>query len=305
VELAPNDIAEIVGLDRAALSFVPRKSPKGRWLAEAATEAFAQQTGADRKQAELAAWLRFSRSDIRVGRDGPTPEALGLPLISRAVWYPAFSRKQAMKLSFRRSSIKAAGKQLNGCAGFLLVTSTDRSMSSLLDAGSLYQRALLRAIDLRVAHHAMSYALEENPWRQEIDSAMQSERPIQFMVRVGQARRLARPSIRRSMATLLENGMPLAPGRCGCSLSRRDGPSALVAASPGRWLAKKLSLFPTTRAAPTRSSPSPVHRRAAIPTAIGPKARSVRVTAQPGAPPQRPVLRLRGVEIASLKRRNP
>jgi hypothetical protein len=208
VELAPNDIAEIVGLDRAALAFVPRKSPKGRWLAEAATEAFAQQTADDRKQAELAAWLRFSRSDIRVRRDGLTPEALGLPLISRAAWYAAFSRKQAMKPSFRRSSIKIAGKQLNGCAGFLLVTSTDRSVSSLLGAGSVYQRALLRATDLRVAHHTMSYALEEDPWRQEIDSAMQSERPIQFMVRIGQARRLARPTIRRSMATLLENGMP-------------------------------------------------------------------------------------------------
>src|SRR4029450_3063595 len=108
----------------------------------------------------------------------------------------------------RRSSIKIAGKQLNGCAGFLLVTSTDRSVSSLLGAGSVYQRALLRATDLRVAHHTMSYALEEDPWRQEIDSAMQSERPIQFMVRIGQARRLARPTIRCSMATLLENGMP-------------------------------------------------------------------------------------------------
>jgi hypothetical protein len=137
--------------------------------------------------------LRFSRSDIRVRRDGLTPEALGLPLISRAVWYAAFSRKQAMKPSFRRSSIKIAGKQLNGCAGFLLVTSTDRSVSSLLGAGSVYQRALLRATDLRVAHHTMSYALEEDPWRQEIDSAMPSERPIQFMVRIGQSKAFGPP----------------------------------------------------------------------------------------------------------------
>ncbi len=207
VELTPKEVDEIVGLDQSALSFVPLETPQGSWIADATVEAFVQQTADNRKQAELAAWLRFSRSDVRVRGDGLTPEALGLPPIARAVWYAVYTRKQAMRPTFRRSSIKIARKQLKGCAGFLLVTSTDRSVSSLLDAGSLYQRALLRATDLRVAHHTMSYALEEDPWRQEIDRAVQSERPIQFMVRVGRAKELARPSIRRPTASLFESSM--------------------------------------------------------------------------------------------------
>lgn len=204
VELPSDDVDDVLSLDQAALSFVPRLSPRGRWLAKAAAEAFAQQTWNDQKQSELAQWLRFSRSDVRARGDGLTPEALGLPPIARELWYAALTRRQALKPFFRRTSIKGAGKQLDGCAGFLLVTSVDRSVSSLLDAGAVFQRALLRATELGVAHHTMSYALEEDPWRQEIDSAVQSERPIQFMVRVGHAKHLARPSVRRPTAALFE-----------------------------------------------------------------------------------------------------
>jgi hypothetical protein len=60
---------------------------------------------------------------------------------------------------------------------------------------------------LGVAHHTMSYALEEEPWREQMDSAVQIERPIQFIVRVGRAKHLARPSIRRLAVGVFENRM--------------------------------------------------------------------------------------------------
>jgi hypothetical protein len=53
----------------------------------------------------------------------------------------------------------------------------------------------------------MSYALEEDPWRLEIDSALQNQQPIQFIVLVGRARQLAQPSVRRPPVSLLENRM--------------------------------------------------------------------------------------------------
>lgn len=213
-ELPASDVDQIVGLDRAALSFVARRSAQGRWVADAATEAFAQQTWNDQKQAELAEWLRFSRRDVRARGDGFTPEALGLSTPLQALWYAAFSPTEALRPSFRRSSIKGARRQLEGCAGFLLVTSADRSVGSLLESGAIYQRALLRATELGVAHHTMSQALEEDPWRQEIDPALQFKKPIQFIVRVGKARHLARPSIRRPTASLLETwaGSQIGPG---------------------------------------------------------------------------------------------
>jgi len=205
-QLDSKDVEQVLGHDRQALHFVPRESQHGRWVADATLEAFTQQTWDDRKQAELAGWLRFSRRDVRTRGDGLTPEALGLAQLARVVWYAAFTRKLALRSSFRRSSIKMTQRQLQGCAGFLLVTSSDLSVRGLLDAGSAYQRALLRATDLQVAHHTMSYALEEQPWREQIGSALQFERPIQFVVRVGRAKHLAQPSIRRTATSLFDEG---------------------------------------------------------------------------------------------------
>jgi nitroreductase len=205
VELDSKDVDHILAVDRSALHFVPRQSQHGRWIAEATGEAFAHQTWDDAKQAELAGWLRFSRREVRTRGDGLTPEALGLAPLGRAIWYATFTRKQALRAAFRRSSVKVTQRQVQGCAGFLLVTSADRSVRALLDAGATYLRALLRATDLRVAHHTMSYALEEEPWRDQIDSALQFERPIQFVVRIGRAKRLARPSIRRTATSLFDD----------------------------------------------------------------------------------------------------
>ena len=198
---------QIEALDRTAISFVSRESANGRRLADASSEAFAQQTSDDRKQGELAEWLRFSRRDVRERGDGLTPEALGLPKLTQAIWYAAFSRRVALSGSFRRSSINGTRRQLDECAGFLLVTSEDQSVRSLLEAGAVYQRALLRATALEVAHHTMSQALEEDPWRQEIATALGIGGPVQFIVRVGTARHLARPSPRRSAGSLLWNEM--------------------------------------------------------------------------------------------------
>jgi hypothetical protein len=197
VELHARDVDQLVGLDGAGLHFVSRESAEGRWIVAATGDAFAKQTWTDEKQAELAGWLRFSRRQVRTRGDGLTPDALGLPPLAQLVWYATFNSKQPLRPSFRRSSIKMARRQLGGCAGFLLVSSADRSVGALLEAGTIYQRALLRATELGVAHHTMSYALEEDPWREEIGQALQIERPIQFVVRVGRARHLARPAVRR------------------------------------------------------------------------------------------------------------
>ena len=125
--------------------------------------------------------------------------------LAQAIWYATFTQKQALRPSFRRTSIKVTQRQVQACAGFLLVTSADRSVGALLGAAAAYLRALLRATELGVAQHTMSYALEEEPWREQIDSALQSERPIQFVVRIGRAKHLARPSIRRAASSLFDD----------------------------------------------------------------------------------------------------
>ena len=154
----PKEVDQVLGLGRTASPSIPAGVQRGAGLADAGAEAFAQQVWNDRKQAELAQWLRFSRPHVRRRGDGLTPEALGLSPPAQALWNAALTPRQALRPSFRRSSIKLARRWLEGCAGFLLVTSTDRSIGSLLEVGPCISVLSCGATDLGAAHHAMSYA---------------------------------------------------------------------------------------------------------------------------------------------------
>jgi hypothetical protein len=186
------------------VSYVPRESVEGRWLVDGMAAAFRQQTLDDRKQAELATWLRFSRSAVKGQGDGLTAEALGISFPVRLAWYTVFRPSTALSSAFRNSSINNTRAQAQGCAGFVLIRSRDASIAALLETGRVYERVCLKMTELGVAHHTMSQALEEAPWAQEIQGALQSADPIQFVIRVGYARKLVRPSIRRSIDDFIE-----------------------------------------------------------------------------------------------------
>jgi len=186
------------------VSYVPRESVEGRWLVDGMAAAFRQQTLDDQKQAELATWLRFSRSAVKRRGDGLTAEALGISFPVRLAWYTVFRPSTALSSAFRNSSINNTRAQAQGCAGFVLIRSRDASIAALLETGRVYERVCLKMTELGVAHHTMSQALEEAPWAQEIQGALQSADPIQFVIRVGYARKLARPSIRRVIDDFIE-----------------------------------------------------------------------------------------------------
>jgi hypothetical protein len=186
------------------VSYAPRESAEGRWLVDGLESAFRQQTLDDRKQAELSNWLRFSRSAVKRRGDGLTGEALGLSFPLRLALSTVYKPSMALSATFRNSSINNTRAQAQGCAGFVFIRSRDESIAALLETGRVYERVCLKMTELGVAHHTMSQALEEAPWAQEIQGALQSADPIQFVIRVGYARRLARPAIRRSIDDFIE-----------------------------------------------------------------------------------------------------
>lgn len=201
--LEARHVQELIGV-APAVSYAPRDSVEGRWLADGLEAAFRQQTLDDRRQAELATWLRFSRSAVRRRGDGLTAEALGISFPVRLVWYTLFRPSTALSRAFRNSSMHTTRAQVNGCAGFVLIRSRDASVAALLETGRVYERVCLKMTELGVAHHTMSQALEEEPWAQEIQGALRSAEPIQFVIRVGYARNLARPGIRRRIDDFIE-----------------------------------------------------------------------------------------------------
>jgi hypothetical protein len=87
--------------------------------------------------------------------------------------------------------------QVNNCAGFVIITSDDVSVLSLLHSGREFERLLLKCTEHKIAVHPMSQLIEELPWKEQIGELLGLEKPVQFVLRVGYSKFQPKPSIRR------------------------------------------------------------------------------------------------------------
>lgn len=187
------------GGDTAAY-FFPRDAREGRYLAEGTIEANRVQARRDDAQAELAAWIRFSDEDARSHRDGLTPESMEISGV--AGWYLRhfLDRGSAMGQRFREQGVDRVRQQVASCGGWIVVTSADRSLGSLVETGRRTERMWLAARERRVAIHPMTQLLEEAPFRDGIGRELGIGRPIQFVLRVGYVEKYPLPvSLRRQV----------------------------------------------------------------------------------------------------------
>ena len=201
-EIKSDKIKEILNIAPNNIFYFPLGNSEGKWIAENMPEAIEQQSFKDKKQKELSNWLRFSKSEAKEHGDGITAEALGMNWIGKFVWYNFFNRKTAMGESFRKKGIDIAREQVNNCSGFLVITSKDNSLDSLLESGRIYQRLGIKLTKLNIVHHTMSQLLEEKSWSSDIQSNLKTDQPIQFVIRLGYGEN-AKPSIRRPVQSFV------------------------------------------------------------------------------------------------------
>jgi hypothetical protein len=152
-DLLPSHIEELKKLLPDHLVYFPRRSKEGEWIAKSLIDANRKQAFDDEKQKELAEWLRFSHSEASKKRDGLTAEMLGVSGIVKFFWYTFMSRKRALSKSFRNKGVKNVRNQVNSCAGFIVLTSDDISVPSLLQAGREFERLALNCTELKIAIH--------------------------------------------------------------------------------------------------------------------------------------------------------
>ena len=138
-------------------------------------------------------------------RDGLTPEALGMGVAGRLMWYGFFSRDNVLKRSFREAAIKKARKQLDACGTLFVITAQDYSAAALFDCADVYQRLLWEATLLGIPNHTMSQVLEEAPWKEALADELGVAGIPQFVVRVGYGRP-ASPSVRRPLHAFVTDG---------------------------------------------------------------------------------------------------
>lgn len=168
--------------DQAA--FFPSGSANATWLSEQTIEANRVQAYRDPAQEELSRWIRWTDGAARAERNGLTPEAMEITGIKG--WYVRHFMNQAavMKPSFRERGLDAVREQLRSYGGWLVITSPDGSISTLIETGRLMERMWLDSRARMIGIHPMTQILEEAPFRDSVGQQLGVTGRVQFLLRV-------------------------------------------------------------------------------------------------------------------------
>lgn len=142
--LSDNQVENIILFDN--VYYYPKGTEYFSFIKENLLAAIIQQSYDKAKAEELAEWLLFSNRETIEKKDGLPAEQLGLSGIVKSLYYLTTTHESAKKDSFAKQSIDSTSKQLNGCAGFLIITSKD-SREDLLSCGMELVRVWLSAVD--------------------------------------------------------------------------------------------------------------------------------------------------------------
>ena len=179
------------------------ESPEGQYIQKAIIQATKQQVTHDQKQKELAGLFRFSKKEALKERDGLTPESLGLSGITR--WFVSnfFTQNTVMSKSFRNQTVASVKNQAENCSGFVVLSSDDDAISSLIDSGRSLERFLITATGKKLAVHPMSAPLEESPWKEAFSKKLGISQKAQMILRVGYVKNYGHPtSLRRPVPVI-------------------------------------------------------------------------------------------------------
>jgi hypothetical protein len=165
--------------------FIPNTTKEYKWLNEQTIEANRIQTNRDIAQQELANWIRFSGNDAEKNLDGLTTASMEIKGLPGWIVRNFYTREDVMKKSFRDQTIDKVKQQVEHSAGWLLITSNDNSVLSLLETGKRLQSLLLKIRQRSIAIHPMTQALEETSIMNTINRSVGIINNIQFVLRTG------------------------------------------------------------------------------------------------------------------------
>jgi hypothetical protein len=197
-EIRPATLAALLGAEADTVLVLPRGSAGARWCAEATIDAGRAQASRDAAQAELADWIRFRPAAQRQHRDGLTPAMMGItgPAGLWVSWM--YGREQVMSAGFRETGNARTVAQARAGAGWLVLTAAEETPRGLFEAGRAWQRLWLRAPEVAIGIHPMSYAIQEAGGQEAARAALGLDRPIVALLRIGQVEAYPRPvSLRR------------------------------------------------------------------------------------------------------------
>jgi hypothetical protein len=194
-EIRPEDLKYITGHDiKSCLVkdvpsphsfYFPNNSPQGKYLQEGTMEANRIQAFRDPAQEELANWIRWSNKEARQYRNGLTPESMEIKGFAGWVVRNFYNRSSVLKKGFREKTVDMVSKQVKTCGGWLVITSSDSHIPTLIEYGRVLENMLLRTRERMIAVHPMTQTLEETPWKSQVARELGVTGEVQWVLRIG------------------------------------------------------------------------------------------------------------------------
>ncbi len=196
--LKKEDLEYIVGTKSDFIQYLPATSKESLYVNEQTIEANRLQTYRDSAQQELSEWVRFSSKDAAKYRDGLTTASMEIEGISGFVVRNFYDKDDVMKTDFRETSLDKVATQVSQSAGWILITSKDNSVATLLETGRRMQRLFLHVREKGIAIHPMTQILEESSTKQTLNQSIGMTDSVQFLLRAGYVKNYPLPvSLRR------------------------------------------------------------------------------------------------------------
>jgi hypothetical protein len=196
--LKKEDVAELVNGEPEVIHYLPVNSKESQFINEQTIEANRLQSYRVAAQLELANWIRFSSKDADQHRDGLTTASMEITGISGWVVRNFYGKDKVMENDFRKQSIEMVKTQIAQSAGWILITSKDETVATLLDTGRRMQRLFLKVREKSIAMHPMTQILEEATTKQTLRQSNGINDNIQFILRIGYLKNYPPPvSLRR------------------------------------------------------------------------------------------------------------
>jgi hypothetical protein len=160
-------------------------SPQGKYLREGTIEANRTQAYREPAQEELANWIRWSNKEGKTHRNGLTPESMEIKGMGGLFVRNFYDRPSVLKKSFREQTVDIVAKQVKTCGGWLIVTSQDSSIPTLIEYGRVWENMLLKIREKMIAVHPMTQMLEEELWKKQIAKELGLNGEVQWILRIG------------------------------------------------------------------------------------------------------------------------
>ena len=196
--LKKEDFEYISSSDADFIKYLPAPGKESQFLNEQTIEANRLQSYRDPAQQELANWIRFSNREAEKYRDGLTTASMEIEGFAGWLVRNFYDKENVMKPDFREKGLDKVKEQVSKSAGWILITSKDESVTTLLETGRRMQRLCLKIREKNIAIHPMTQILEESSTRQALNQSIGITENIQFILRTGYLKNYPSPvSLRR------------------------------------------------------------------------------------------------------------